>query len=82
MVSVNIPLAVDQRDFRWQLLREIPRAFDLRRVRKIIARYTLKSVPVLKIVTTSMFFSTRISHVINELRNKKDLREFIGYSRL
>jgi len=25
-----------------------------------------------------MFLSTRISHVISELRNKKDLREFIG----
>ena len=57
---------------------KILKVFDLRKVKKIIARYTLKSIPVLKIVTTSMFFSTRISHVIAELRHRKDLREFIG----
>ncbi|RLI83482.1 IS5/IS1182 family transposase [Archaeoglobales archaeon] len=75
---MEIPLVVCQRDFRWKLLSKILKVFDLRKVKKIIARYTLKAVPILKIVTTSMFFSTRISHVINELRNKKDLREFIG----
>ena len=71
-------MVVDQRDSRWQLLSKILKVFDLRKVRKMVARYTLKSIPTLKIVTTSMYFSTRISHVINELRHRKDLREFIG----
>jgi len=33
---------------------------------------------VLKIVTASMYFSTRISHVISELKQRKELREFLG----
>jgi hypothetical protein len=75
---MHIPLVVCQRDYRWQLLKKILKVFDLRKVKRIVAKYTLKAIPVLKIVTTSMFFSTRISHVINELRNKKELREFLG----
>jgi len=75
---MHIPLVVYQRDCRWQLSSKILKVFDLRKVRKIVARYTLKAIPVLKVVTTSMFFSTKISHVINELRNKKELRGFIG----
>ena len=75
---MHIPLAVDQSDYRWKLLSKILKVFDLRKVRKMIARYAkLKAVPILKIVTTSMYFSTRISHVTAELRNKKELREFI-----
>ena len=75
---MEIPLVVDQRDSRWQLLSKILKVFDLKRVKKIIARYAkLKAIPILKIVTTSMFFSTRISHVIDELKDKKDLRKFL-----
>ena len=75
--TMQIPLVVDQRDYRWQLLKKILKVFDLRKVRKIMARYTLKAIPILKIVTASMFFSTRISHVTNELRNKEELRKFL-----
>jgi len=32
----------------------------------------------MKIVLTSMFFSTKISHVVEELRQRQDLREFLG----
>ena len=75
---MKIPLVVDQSDYRWQLLKEILNVFDLKRVRRIIARYTrLKAIPILKIVSTSMFFSTPISHVIDELKSKKELREFL-----
>ncbi len=74
---MHILLVIDQSDYRWQLLKEILKVFDFKKVRKIIARYTLKAIPILRIVTTSMFFSTQISHVINELRNKKELREFL-----
>ena len=77
--TMQIPLVVDQSDYRWELLKEILKIFDLKRVRKIIARYTsLKAIPILKIVTASMFFSTRISHVIEELTHKEELREFLG----
>jgi len=75
---MQIPLVVDQSDYRWKLLSKILNIFDLRKVRRIIARYTtLRATPVLKILTTSMFFSTRISHVISELKHRKELREFL-----
>ena len=74
---MQIPLVVCQRDSRWQLLKKILKVFDLRKVTRIVARYTLKSIPILKVVTTSMFSSTRISHVTNELRNKEELRKFL-----
>jgi hypothetical protein len=76
---MQIPLVVCQRDYRWQLLKKILKVFDLKRVKRIIARYTsLKVIPILKIIKTLMFFSTRISHVIDELRHKEKLREFLG----
>ncbi|MBE8540065.1 transposase [Geoglobus acetivorans] len=47
-------------------------------MKRIVARYTkLKAIPVLKIAITSMFFSIRISHVIREIRQRKELREFM-----
>jgi hypothetical protein len=62
--TMHIPLAVDQSDYRWKLLSKILKIFDLKRIRRIIAGYTkLKAIPVLKVVATSMFFSTEISHV-------------------
>jgi hypothetical protein len=75
---MQIPLVVCQRDYRWQLLKKILKVFDLKRVKRIIAMYTsLKVIPILKIIKTLMFFSTRISHVIDELRHKEKLREFL-----
>ncbi len=58
---------------------KISNIFDIRKVKRIVARYTsLRAIPVLRITITSMFFSTRISHVINELKQRKELREFLG----
>lgn len=75
---MRIPLAVDQRDYRWELLSNVLKVFEDRRSQKIISKYTsLASLPVLKIVLTSMFFSTTITHVISDLSNR-ELREFLG----
>jgi hypothetical protein len=70
---MKIPLVPDQRDFRWQLLKRILNTFDLRNTKKIISKYAplKRAIPCLKIVTTSMFFSTTINHVLEELRKKK-----------
>ncbi len=76
---MHIPLVVCQSDYRWELLKKILKVFDLRKVKKIIARYTsLKAISILKLVTTSMFFSTRISHVVSELKQREELRELYG----
>ena len=78
---MQIPLVVDASDYRWQLLGKILKIFDLRRTRRIIAKFTSPiktAINCIKIVLTSMFFSTRISHVVQELEQREDLREFLG----
>ena len=77
---MEIPLIVDPDDYRWQLLKEILKIFDLRRTRRIIAKFTSPiktTINCLKVVITSMFFSTKISHVVEELEQREDLREFL-----
>lgn len=76
---MKIPLVPDQRDSRWELLEKILNIYDLRKTKTILARHVspLKSiVSLLKIVMTSMFFSTTISHVLDELK-REDLRNFM-----
>jgi hypothetical protein len=78
---MQIPLAVDPNDYRWQLLGKILKIFEMRNIKKIIAKFTSPiktAISCMKIVLTSMFFSTKISHVVDELRQRQDLREFLG----
>jgi len=76
---MEIPLVVDQSDYRWQLLERILNIFEMRKTKKIIARFTspVKTAIKHRIVLTSMFFSTKISHVVEELKRREDLREFL-----
>ena len=76
---MQIPLAVDPNDYRWQLLKKILNIFEMRKTKKIIAKFTQVKTAIncIKITLTSMFFSTRISHVVEELRRREDLREFL-----
>lgn len=80
VVSVNIPLVVCRTDYRWQLLANILKIFDSRKSRQIVAAYkpVNPATAVIKVILTSMFFSTTISHVVEELRQRKELREFLG----
>jgi len=77
---MHIPLVVCRTDYRWQLLKNILKIFDCRKSRQIIAIYAPinPATAVIKIVLTSMFFSTTISHVVEELRQREELREFLG----
>jgi len=76
---MNIPLVVDQSDYRWQLLANILKIFDFRKYRQIVSIYApTKAIAVMKIVMTSMYFSTTTSHVAEELKQRKELREFLG----
>ena len=79
--KMEIPLVVDASDYRWQLLAEILKIFELRKTKKIIARFLSQiktAINCMKIILTSMFFSTKISHVVEELKRRRDLREFLG----
>jgi len=78
---MQIPLVVDPNDYRWKLLREILNTFDLRKVKRIIAKFTSPvktAINCIKITLTSMFFSTTISHVVSEVKHRDDLRKFLG----
>jgi len=78
---MQIPLVVDQSDYRWQLLEKILNIFDLRKVKRVIAKFTSPiktAINCMKVTLTSMFFSTTISHVVEELKRRDDLRKFLG----
>jgi hypothetical protein len=66
------------------LLSEILNVFDLRSCRQILARRGIlplqKSVPAIKIVLLSMFFSCEISYCIRELKERESLRNFLKIS--
>ena len=76
---MEIPLVIDPNDYRWQLLGKILNIFEMRKTKKIIARFTQVKTAIncMKITLTSMFFSTKISHVVEELKRREDLREFL-----
>lgn len=75
------PLIPINEDYKWKLLAEILNIFDLRSTKQILAQYKIlpleKSIPVLKIVLTSMYFCLEISYVVREMENKKKLRKFM-----
>jgi len=71
-------------DPKWKLLSEILNIFDLRFCKQILTRRGIvplhKSIPVIKIVLLSMFFSCEISYAIRELEEKSSLRDFLKIS--
>ena len=78
---MQIPLVVDPNDCKWQLLAEILKIFEMRKVKRIIAKFASQiktAINCIKIIITSMLFSTKISHVVEELEQREDLREFLG----
>jgi len=78
---MQIPLVVEPNDYRWKLLREILNIFEMRKTKKIVAKFTSPvktAINCIKITLTSMFFSTTISHVVEELKQRKELWEFLG----
>jgi len=77
---MEIPLVVDPNDPKWQLLAKVLNIFEMRKTKMIIARFTspIKTeINCMKVVLTSMFFSTKISHVVEELKRRENLREFL-----
>ena len=75
------PLIPINEDYKWKLLSEILNIFDLRSTRQILSQYEIspleKSIPALKIVTSSMYFCLEISYVVRELDEKRKLRKFM-----
>lgn len=79
---MKAPLISRKGDRRWDLVAKILGIFEERSSKKIISKHGIKPVDVavrmLKITLLSMCFSTEISHVISELRDKPALRAFTG----
>ncbi len=75
------PLIPVNKDYKWELLSKILNVFDLRSSKQILAKNGIKSietaVPILKILIVSIFFSSDISYVVNELSQKKKLQKFM-----
>jgi hypothetical protein len=81
---MKAPLIPLNEDFKWELLSEILNVFDLRSCRQILTKRGIlplpKSVPAIKIVLLSMFFSCEISYAIRELKGRESLRDFLKIS--
>ncbi len=81
---MKAPLIPLNEDFKWKLLSEILNVFDLRSCRQILTKRGIlplqKSVPAIKIVLLSMFFSCEISYAIKELEERESLRTFLKIS--
>jgi hypothetical protein len=81
---MKAPLIPLNEDFKWELLSEILNVFDLRSCRQILTKRGIlplpKSVPAIKIVLLSMFFSCEISYAIRELKERESLRDFLKIS--
>ena len=81
---MKTPLIPVNEDFKWELLSEILNVFAFRSCRQILTKRGIlplsKSVPALKIVLLSMFFSCEISYAIRELKERESLRTFLKIS--
>lgn len=66
------PLIYDQKDFKWELLGNILKIFDSRRVRQEMAKHGVKHAfkagIMFNIVIIALFFSKDISYVVSELK--------------
>lgn len=75
------PLIPLNEDSKWKLLSEVLNVFDLRFCKQILTRRGIvplpKSIPAIKIVLLSMFYSCEISYVIRELEERENLRDFL-----
>ncbi len=75
------PLIPLNEDYKWKLLSEILNVFDSRATRQILSRRGIlplqKSIPAIKIVLLSMFFSSDISYVVREIEERESLRGFL-----
>jgi hypothetical protein len=74
------PLTADHRDPKWLLLEQILAITTSRRTKQELAKRgitpLMKAGTVLRIAIISMFFSVDCTHVIEELRKRRDLRTF------
>jgi len=78
------PLIVDKDDSKWKLLADVLKIFDSRRVKQVMARSGLtpagRAGVYTKIVLVAMYFSLDISYVVRELKEREELRQFVGIS--
>jgi hypothetical protein len=83
---MNIPLVIDERDPKWELLSKILGIIRSRRVKKEMAKEGVKPVnkagTIFKIVLMSIFFSVEISYAVEELNRRKELRRFVNIGKI
>jgi hypothetical protein len=77
-----MPLVPEEGDVRWELVQNVLRLFEQRKVRKIVSKFGIKpldrTIRILKVVIIAMCFGVDITFVISELKAKASLRQFTG----
>jgi hypothetical protein len=75
------PLICDKRDFKWNLLGNILKIFDSRRVKQEMAKQGIKPAfmagTVFRVLMVAMFFQEDVSYVVSELKEREELRNFV-----
>jgi hypothetical protein len=77
---MNTPIIVDPEDPKWLLLEQVMSITISRTVKQAMARHGIvpleKAGSILRILFISMFFSTDITYVLQELDRRSTLRKF------
>ncbi len=79
---MGAPLIPDPRNFKWELLSNVLKIFDNRRVRKELSKAGMtplrRASLILRIVMISLFFSRDVTSVLRDLRECEKLRIFVN----
>lgn len=78
---MKVPLIVDEEDPKWKLVKDVCTHIDSRRFHQEMSKIKFRPLPkgesVIKVVIVAMFFSVDIAYVVDELKKRKELRDFI-----
>jgi hypothetical protein len=76
------PLIVDRKDPKWLLLEQVLAVMLIRRTQQEFSKYEITPIKTaaeaMKISILAMFFSVDCAFVVQELKNRKKLRKFMG----
>ena len=83
---MKIPIIYDKKGLKWILLLNIFKIIDSRKIHQEFTRNEIKPVKKgddnFKIVLMSMFFSSNISYIVNELKRRFKLKKSLEFNQV
>lgn len=82
VIKMQSPLIVERKDPKWFLLEQVLAVITTRRTQQEFSKYEITPIKsaadVMKIAIVAMFFSVNYSFVVQELKERRKLRRFMG----